>query len=121
MSEFKDKAKDAKIKVKKWCSDRYWDARTMWVYHKDEIVGAISIGSAIVTGGIKLYDAITVRQRRRASMSYHDRKLYYDPSTRSRYKLKRNLTGDEQIAVNERHAKGEDVGKILKDMRLLKR
>ena len=121
MSEFKDKVDAAKIKVKRWCSDRYWDAKTAWTYHKDEIVGAVSLGGAIVTGGIKIYDTITIRQRRRANMNYHDRKMHYDPSTGSKYKLKRHLTNAEQMEINKRHAKGEDVGEILKEMRVLKR
>lgn len=40
IEEIKEKAKNKAGRAKKWCSDRYWDAKTMWMYHKDEIIGA---------------------------------------------------------------------------------
>ena len=121
MKEFKDKVKNAKEKTKKWCSDRYWDARTLWTYHKDEIIAAGGLVTSGVLGGIKIYDAITVRQRRKAAMRYEDRKLFYDPSTGCRYRLKRNLSNRENLELSQRKKNGEDVGTILKDMKVLRK
>ena len=121
MGDFKEKVTEAKTKAKNWCSDRYWDARQLWAFHKDEIVGVVSLGGAIVTGGVKLYDAITVRQRRHDRMSYEDRKIFYDPSTGCRYKLKRNLSNKEQMELNKLRRQGHDAGEVLQKMKVLKR
>lgn len=121
MEEFKAKAKKATSKAKKWCSDRYWYAKTTWTYHKDEIIGAAGLATSAVLGGVKIYDAITVRQRRKAAMRYEDRKIFYDPSTGMRWHLKRNLSNQQNKVLAARKANGESVGDILADMGLLKR
>lgn len=121
MEEIKTKAKEKAKRAKKWCSDRYWDARTMWMYHKDEIIGAAGLATSAVLGGVKIYDAITVRQRRKAAMRYEDRKIFYDPSTGMRWRLRRNLTNRENMELARRKANGEQVGDILKSMGALKR
>ena len=121
MDEFKGKVAAAKDKTKKWCEDRYWDAKFLWINHKDEIVGAAGLVTSGVLGGIKIYDAITVRQRRKAAMRYEDRKIFYDPSTGCRYRLKRNLSNRESLELSRRKRDGENVGDILKDMRILRK
>lgn len=121
MEDLKRKVKDAKVRAKVWCQNRYYDAREAWKWHKDEIIGAVSLGGAIVTGGVKLYDAITIRQRRRANMSYEDRKIFYDPSTGARYRLKRNLSNQEYMRLNKLRREGGDAGEILQSMKVLKR
>lgn len=121
IEEIKEKAKNKAGRAKKWCSDRYWDAKTMWTYHKDEIIGAAGLATSAVLGGVKIYDAITVRQRRKAAMRYEDRKIFYDPSTGMRWRLKRNLSNQQNKELARRKANGESVGDILADMGLLKR
>lgn len=121
MSEFKDKVIEAKDKTKKWCSDRYWDAKYAWTMYKDEIIAAGGLVTSAVLGGVKIYDAITVRQRRKAAMRYEDRRIYYDPSTGLRWRLRHNLSNRENAELTRRKANGEPVDEILRDMRVLKR
>lgn len=80
-----------------------------------EIVTLIPIALAV---GKRVIKAVrpTQYERERKRIDH----TYYDPRTGEHWELRRKATNKERLTLEERRAKGELTGKILKDMGLIK-
>lgn len=98
---------EAKVKAKK-----AW----VWIVDNNEVSLPL-IGMAI-GGGVKL--AKYHRYKKRINKEEELKDLYcYDRSLGHYWKLRRKLTNAEWLEINERKANGENLGDILRDMRVL--
>lgn len=86
-----------------------------WVIeHPTETVGIVSLG----VSGLKASQSLVVSHRTNKERDRIDR-TYYDPSTGFHWSLRRKPTNQDRIEISKRKCAGEDVGKILTDLRLI--
>lgn len=89
-----------------------------WNFVKDnreDLVVLVPLGVAAVTGLKKATQKTTVDSER-----YRIDHTYYDPHTGRHWELRRKMSNDERMELEERQAAGELTGHILRDMRILK-
>lgn len=103
----KTKVKNAGSKVVELCRD-----------HGTEVVSVITVSTVAVKGARSIINSFrpTKYEKERKRIDH----TFYDPSRGTHYDLKRKMTNKENLELSERKANGEDVGKILKSMKLLK-
>lgn len=107
-------------RVKVWFSTKFDNAKR-WMANNKEIV--IVMGPIVVGGAISIVKTVT----RGVSRSMNNRKeeqlknLYcYDRSLGHYWKLRREVSNNEWLKINQRKAAGEKLGDILEEMKLLK-
>ena len=93
------------------------DKVSQWVTsHKDEIIQgcyvAICVGAAV---------APIISKSRKVYLERRRDRMIYDPSMGFYWELKRTLTSNQKLMIEQRHRQGESYGKILKDLNLLRR
>lgn len=62
-----------------------------------------------------------IRRTRRNCLDARREKQIYDPSMGFYWETKRPLTNNQKLMIEQRHRNGEPYGKILRDMRLLRK
>ena len=103
--ELRQKWNERKQKVIDW-----WDDNKMYVAIVVPVVGGI------LSKGIKAasqYHNLKMEERMK------DRRLY-DPTIGHYWELSRKLDNDDWVEINKRHRRGESLGEILNEMRVLK-
>jgi hypothetical protein len=96
----------------------YFDSASEWVGENSDtliavippLVGAIVFGAKRVA---KYHDAKSAERLRNRTI--------YDRSLGMYWETRRPLTSNQKLIIEERHRAGESYGKILADMRLLKK
>ena len=62
-----------------------------------------------------------IKRSRRNSLDARREKQIYDPSMGFYWEIKRPLTNNQKLIIEHRHRNGEGYGKILREMRLLRK
>lgn len=101
----KEKIIEKKGKAKQWVTE-----------HKDDIVYVCYI--VVITGATV---APIIRRARRNHIDIRREYQIYDPSTGFRWDLRRKLTNNQKLMIEDRRRNGESYGHILRDMNLLRR
>ena len=118
--EVKKKITETKDKAVDWLRAKSLEAQYYYYAHREECLLGAQAVTVLGGGAIKLIDRCVKAKHRQQNLSYHDRKLRYDPRTGARYQLKRQLSNKEELQINRRIRNGEDLGDILQKMRVLK-
>lgn len=121
-----EKKETLKVKIEEKWKDVKWKAREKtedtlnWIYNNKEMV---VIAAPVVAGALK----VTAKAVGGAMRSHNQDKAIknrdmrcYDPSQGHYWELKRKLSSNEWMRVNDRHKKGESLGDILSSMNVLK-
>lgn len=101
----KEKAKEKLHGVVQWGSK-----------HKAEIV---VFGPVLITGAVEIIKTATKKQNLNEERRLKDNYIY-DRSMGHYYELKHKLSSSEWLQIEERKGEGESLGRILKDMNVLK-
>lgn len=103
-------------KAEAWVKNRAIDIGYLWTENKDEIV---KITPVVVGGVVFLVKTITRHNHLAAEKRLKD--LYiYDPKLRRYWELRKKLSAGQALELERRRNAGEDMGKILMSMRVLK-
>ena len=106
---------------KRTLKERFYDAKEeakIWAYnHQEELYKAAYI-TASIAAVVAPIVAKGIKQRQR-DRRWHSDHSVWDPSLGMFWETKK-LTNNKKLIIAERRAKGESLGSILKDMRLLK-
>lgn len=114
--EIKEKAKQFYEDVTRKAGWFYWDAKK-WVRDNKEIV---IIAAPIALGVCKELMKVTVKNKQLKEEQRLKDRYIYDRSNMHYYELRRDLTTREWLEIEERKRRGESLGWILNDMRVLK-
>ena len=91
-----------------------------WVERNPQLaLMLIPAGVAVFKGTTKVCSKMMQRANMEAAQR-EIRRRCYDPSEGHYWFLKRELSNDEWLLVNNRHQSGERLGDILNDLRVLK-
>ena len=104
----------------KWCVRIRVNKAIVWVRTNPEIV---AVAVPIAVAGIKSATKVGAKMMQRANMEHAEREIRtrcYDPSEGHYWFLKRELSNQEWLLVNNRHQNGERLGDILAGMNVLK-
>lgn len=104
-AERKRKIEEMKQKAKDW-----------WEENKGYLVVVVPVAGAVLGKGIK---ALSQHHNLKMEERNKDRRLY-DTSLGHYWELKRKLCNDDWVQINRRRNRGESLGDILDEMRVLK-
>lgn len=102
--QFKTKAKDKFDRARNWCNE-----------HRQE---AITIGIVCVSTGFKIYKEAKKSHDLKVEKELKDSYIY-DRSMGHYWKCRKKPTTAQYLEIERRKAKGEGLGTILTDMKLL--
>lgn len=110
-------AKEAKKRERITKIQRKWDDAMRWVSNNKE---ELAIVIPVVAGGLAA-GAKVVRKHTQLKKESDLKNLYcYDRSGGHYWKLRRELSTDEWIAIDKRKQNGERLSDILSDLKVLK-
>ena len=117
-----DKKFDLKVEYQrfKWNAKRKLNESVIWIRQNPEVVVFVF---PIVLAGVKGASKIGAKMLQRANMERAEQQLKtrcYDPSEGHYWWLKRELSNQEWLMVNNRHKNGESFGDIFSSMNVLK-
>lgn len=106
---------------KKTLKERMWDAKEdfkCWVYNNQDDLYKAAYVTASIAAVVAPVVAKMVKSKRKERMYQADHTVW-DPKLGMFWETKK-LTNNKKLIIAERRAAGEPLGKILKDMKLLK-
>lgn len=105
------KVVDGTKKAVAWCYDNGEEILTF-------VGGAVGVICLVKKGT----DTLGITNKTKYERTVQARKYqYYDPRSRRYFELRRELSYDEELEIEERRQYGEPISKILSDMGVLKR
>lgn len=115
--EIVDFEKEAKRRERKEKFQRKVNGVTNWIYNNKEVI--MLVGPTIISGtafGVK-----TISKHVKLNKEKNLKELYcYDRSLGHYWKLRRELTNSEWIAIDQRKQNGERLADILDELKVLK-
>ena len=101
----KEKLKEKFSRAMDWCKD-----------NKEILIIVVPAATAAITGGVKLVGKIVDCHQEHN----HQNLTCYDRSLGHYWQLKRELSNDEWVAIEQRRKNGERLADILTELKVLK-